>query len=1457
MNLIIRSMLTVLAGVLRHTLHFLLACLVLLLTTVLLLTATPGGRVWLAEQGILIVNRSTDWHVQVAGVQSPGLTEWGARQVRLYPPDGRESAVNITDLRVGFPLNQWEVAYTIDYLSADQVTIDLERLQPFDPDPPADDTDGPPELPEDPGFGLWLDRLEIARLEIRDQRNGDPLVGSVSGEMAWSGSDDLPVFSLRWGEPAAPLLNLAGQPDPDGERWQLQGDVNLPPGSWAHSLAQWPRDTELIAHLALDVDLPAQHVVLHQVRLPWQGHEIIARGTIAHEAEGWTLNDAELQVDDHVSQLSGRLASGQSELTGAVDLPLTLIQPLLPEQIRDNSVLPGDRLAAQIEWYEDAPWTIDGQLTTHWHERPLSADLAAEGNALVVDQVNSELTLGDSRLTLAGQWNLRSQEGRLTLEAQLAEDIGAPYWSDPILNQVNLSGEIRGSGLDDDGSMRWPTWVGDLSANGLLAADTTLSDFPWEANAEARIEFPDFHWQGLTLAVDTGSDPATLRSSGQFDLSDQMLDVQWALDELPIAAIVGSLTDWPEDLTAMITGEGDIQGRLDDFNGTAQIEGYGLWHGQTWQAQLDAPLLSTRQVLVDSLTGEWQDSRVQASLSLRPDLSANWQSWPVQADISPLEIDLRDASSAVTGRPDTLTEGQVISSLSVRGALGDPDVLAQSRINARYLGESLNGSLNWQADNLQADFNWQGRQVSITGQGRPWDQGNWDIRADRIEIADLEPWMDLPENLLDTDLTSDLQLRVDGGLQDLSLILHSQHSGHWEGQALDGTNRAQLHWRDGAVRNWSVDGLDITWGDTSLSARAENRDDRLLPELFELTVDDFPVHLFLPVPDLDARASGTASLDADWPGWLLDVDMAVTGGRGDDVLDGAMRGGISGRDTELTQVEISEMMLTFGDHLALQGRGGFEDNVWDVDIRWNGLSWTPSDSMPFPATPWEGEGAIQLSGVGDDPDIDAFADWHTRWETADEDETLALAFSSQLRTTQDALTFTAGLRHPGKDLIVMGAETPRMPMSERLETSWTDWAFEAFWDIDLATDEALYWLGQEQFQVAGSLLGDGAASGTLGAPDVDGTLSWENGSLRLPQTGSDIDRINVTLSADNTQQLDVEGSGRAGDGSINIGGNLTLADGELVSDLALELDRAAVIQRRDIQSLASGSLQLTGAWPDLLLSGDLSLAQLTVNINRLAGPSAPQLEIHNEQDLNDLNGGIPLALDIVIRTDGNATIRGNGINAQMSGELRLGGTLDQLQSDGAMTIESGRVNLLTRNFTLQEGQLRLVDEALNINIVAVHQRPDVMIEATITGNAEQLELHLRSEPALPEDEIVAQLLFGKSVRNMTPWQALQLASAVNQLGGGDSVDLFQTTRETLGLDRLEVEGPEAEGDAATLTVGRYLNSRVYLEVDQELGNERDWQGSVEIELTPNLNLETFTGSGGGSGGLELRWRRDY
>src|SRR3546814_9936463 len=89
-----------------------------------------------------------------------------------------------------------------------------------------------------------------------------------------------------------------------------------------------------------------------------------------------------------------------------------------------------------------------------------------------------------------------------------------------------------------------------------------------------------------------------------------------------------------------------------------------------------------------------------------------------------------------------------------------------------------------------------------------------------------------------------------------------------------------------------------------------------------------------------------------------------------------------------------------------------------------------------------------------------------------------------------------------------------------------------------------------------------------------------------------------------------------------------------------------------------------------------------------------------------------------------------------------------------------------------------------------------------------------SSPALPQDEIMARLLFGGSVTELSALEAVQLAASLNSLrGGGGGLNPLGKLRSATGLSRLRILGAdEATGRGTALSAGFYLGDDIYLEV---------------------------------------------
>ena len=104
---------------------------------------------------------------------------------------------------------------------------------------------------------------------------------------------------------------------------------------------------------------------------------------------------------------------------------------------------------------------------------------------------------------------------------------------------------------------------------------------------------------------------------------------------------------------------------------------------------------------------------------------------------------------------------------------------------------------------------------------------------------------------------------------------------------------------------------------------------------------------------------------------------------------------------------------------------------------------------------------------------------------------------------------------------------------------------------------------------------------------------------------------------------------------------------------------------------------------------------------------------------------------------------------------------------------------------------------------------------------------------------------------MLPVEAVQLAeSAATLAGRGGTSGITDRLRRTVGFDTLSVGAAGESG--ASVTAGKYLADDVLLEVEQgtQPGSSRV---GVEIEITPNISVETSTSGTGGEVGANWKW----
>jgi translocation and assembly module TamB len=286
----------------------------------------------------------------------------------------------------------------------------------------------------------------------------------------------------------------------------------------------------------------------------------------------------------------------------------------------------------------------------------------------------------------------------------------------------------------------------------------------------------------------------------------------------------------------------------------------------------------------------------------------------------------------------------------------------------------------------------------------------------------------------------------------------------------------------------------------------------------------------------------------------------------------------------------------------------------------------------------------------------------------------------------------------------------------------------------------------------------------------------------------------------------------------------------------------------------SGTVKINGqATGELDLSGHIDVARADINIPESLPQKVAVLEVRRpgQAPPQPTAPMLVLGLDLTVTAPQQIFVRGHGVDAELGGSLQVKGTSAAPQISGGFDLRRGTFSLAGQTLNFTRGRVTFdgtspggtLDPALSL--VAESSTSSLTATLMVTGYADAPKIRLSSTPELPQDEILAQLLFGQSVKQLSPLQVAQIAQTLASLSGvGGGTDPLAMVRKGLGLDRLSVGAGSGSTTGATVEAGKYLANGIYLGAKQ--GTAGGTQGQVQIDLTKNLKLQTTLGTGGGS-----------
>ena len=408
--------------------------------------------------------------------------------------------------------------------------------------------------------------------------------------------------------------------------------------------------------------------------------------------------------------------------------------------------------------------------------------------------------------------------------------------------------------------------------------------------------------------------------------------------------------------------------------------------------------------------------------------------------------------------------------------------------------------------------------------------------------------------------------------------------------------------------------------------------------------------------------------------------------------------------------------------------------------------------------------------------------------------------------------------------------------------------------------------------ISGRMGFDLRLNGPLALASVSGPVTLTDGRLADPGLNFAFQNIAANASLAGGRATIAVDTNVSSGGSITANGSAGL-NAPFAGEMAISVKNVTLRDPDLYETTLNGDLTLSGP----LRGGAKIVGRIVLRETELRVPSTgfggagglPGLRHVNEpapsratRDRAGLiakgNGGIAISgdafgLDITVSAPNRVFIRGRGLDAELGGELRLLGTTANVQPAGSFELIRGRLEILGRRLTLSEALLQLEGELVPfIRILADTENDGITSGVLIEGPASEPKVTFTSTPELPEEEVLAQLLFGQSLQNLSALQALQLANAVATLAGRGGEGIVSKLRKGFGLDNLDVKTDAAGG--VSLTAGKYISENVYSEVTVDQDGKS--QINLNLDVTKSITLRGRASSDGTTG-LGIVLEKDY
>lgn len=369
------------------------------------------------------------------------------------------------------------------------------------------------------------------------------------------------------------------------------------------------------------------------------------------------------------------------------------------------------------------------------------------------------------------------------------------------------------------------------------------------------------------------------------------------------------------------------------------------------------------------------------------------------------------------------------------------------------------------------------------------------------------------------------------------------------------------------------------------------------------------------------------------------------------------------------------------------------------------------------------------------------------------------------------------------------------------------------------------------------------AAGSMRQPLLTGQLRLADVAISLDDVPTGISKLNGTLVFDQ-DRLEVQNlTGMTGGGQLKLGGFITYKNGVYGNLTATGKDIR--VRYSGVSATADTALQLQGTESNLLLSGNVQVTRFiigpTFDFAVFAGGPAAIVPPNPNAPSNRVR------LDVHVTSSPQLDFQNSYAQLAGSVDLRIRGTVAQPTVLGRINITEGTANFAGTTYQLQHGSIYFtnpvrIDPVIDIDASTRIEEYDVTVG--LHGNASHLSPAFRSDPPLPQADVISLLALGRTQQEQQLYSQEEEQAGANPmtnalLGGALNAAVASRMQRLFGVGSVKID-PTYIGNlgnsTARITVQQNISRNVQLTYATNVNTTAEQLIQAQVNLTENVSV---------------------